>query len=657
MKPFIKIFLIPLFISLVSAQAPADDINIDGVSLEDLLNIGTTTATSRVQSAAEAPAVISVLTADQIERLGVLDLSEAFNYLPGVVVNETFFGYTAISFRGLLPTHYNNKVLLLINGHPMREIVNGSFHLEIVPIQAVKRLEVVRGPGSVIYGTNAFAGVINIITFDGKDQNGKLNVGALGGSYSTRQGSLMYGKEKEGLSYFTALSLQDTKGYPAIIDYDEGGEKGQYDRKNDINNFYGNVKKGDYTFSVAAFRQTKEKYGITPRLRYQGPSIYKGYFGDLKWERKLSENHRLMARLRYDWFQRDKDIGDFPTVGFNGHTGDVHIRPEGDQAAIDLQYDWQANEKTPVIFGFTYEHAETKPYLFHYGDDDSIHPHSAYYERYLSDDFAVFTQVSHYYQDQSHIVAGVRMQRIGSETNLLPQLGVVHKINDRLTGKALYAEAFRKPDFFEQRVSTFNVLFGNLSLKPEVLRSYDLALDARLSNQVSWRSNVFHLSTKDLITRAPTSDPGNHGAAASEYVNSGGEKIMGWENELLADFGTIKGFLNYAYMHGEDTTTDEPLVHIANHTAAGGVTWRFAPRMSFSPSYYYLPRRGEIGENRILSATLALKYGPWTVSLIGHNLTNEFMKSPQYVARPTAAAKYVPSGPDSSVYLKVNGTF
>ena len=134
--------------------------------LEALGEIEIITSSRQKETVSKSAAIVSVLTQSDIESLGANTLYEALSCVPGVTLTETYFGYTSINVRGTLQSHYNNKVLIMINDHPTFETVTGSSHLEFMPIHMVERIEVIRGPGSAVYGTNALSGVINIITRD-----------------------------------------------------------------------------------------------------------------------------------------------------------------------------------------------------------------------------------------------------------------------------------------------------------------------------------------------------------------------------------------------------------------------------------------------------------------------------------------------------------
>ncbi|HET8731164.1 MAG TPA: TonB-dependent receptor plug domain-containing protein, partial [Moraxellaceae bacterium] len=123
-------------------------------------------ATGRQQAVNRAPSVATVITAHDIEAMGATSLEQALESVPGVHVSVSSYAYTPIlSIRGI-DTTYNPHVLLLINGVPMNQAFLGNRGPGWggLPADNIERIEVIRGPGSALYGADAFSGVINVIT-------------------------------------------------------------------------------------------------------------------------------------------------------------------------------------------------------------------------------------------------------------------------------------------------------------------------------------------------------------------------------------------------------------------------------------------------------------------------------------------------------------
>ena len=153
------------------------------------MNVEITTASKSLEKQSDAPAIVEVLTRDELHRFGGTTLKDVLTRVPGLAaVSGYFTDRSMIGFPGdALQAPTSRHVLLLINGRPVREVQEGGIKtpmLEAFPIDAIERIEVVKGPGSVLYGSEAFAGVINIITTT-PERNG-LAVGGLGGERGIR---------------------------------------------------------------------------------------------------------------------------------------------------------------------------------------------------------------------------------------------------------------------------------------------------------------------------------------------------------------------------------------------------------------------------------------------------------------------------------------
>lgn len=149
------------------ASEPGEASSLFALSLEDLSRV-TVTASRRIQSIADAPATVYVITEQDIERFGFVDLKDVLKIVPGIIVEDASYGQLYGGQRGF--TGVFQKTLIMVNGRELNNILAGeAFIGPQFPLHAVKRIEIVVGPGSALYGANAFAGVINIITRSAED--------------------------------------------------------------------------------------------------------------------------------------------------------------------------------------------------------------------------------------------------------------------------------------------------------------------------------------------------------------------------------------------------------------------------------------------------------------------------------------------------------
>ncbi|NJD08122.1 MAG: TonB-dependent receptor, partial [Methylococcaceae bacterium] len=184
---------------------------------EDMISI----ATGTQQPVRKAPSVTSVITAADIKAMGATDIDEVLETVPGLHVARNNIGMNPIyTFRGIQST-FNQQVLMLVNGIPITHIwaEDRSIAWGGMPVQAISRIEVVRGPGSAVYGADAAAGVINIITKTKSDING-TEIGGRIGSFDTYDGWGLHGGSWAGFDVAAMLEYHKTHGYDSIVDSD-----------------------------------------------------------------------------------------------------------------------------------------------------------------------------------------------------------------------------------------------------------------------------------------------------------------------------------------------------------------------------------------------------------------------------------------------------
>ncbi len=171
------------------------------LDLMELLSV-VVTPTKRVQKPSEAPAVIAVITCRDLREHGYTSVAEALRAVPGVAVIDDHT-YQHIGVRGIFGEFDtpNDIIRVMINGQPVsfRPLKANLLGPELIPIEAVKRIEVLRGPGSALYGAQAFLGVVNIITFDGSEDWGGAPAGDDGARHSvTAEGSFTSTEHADG---------------------------------------------------------------------------------------------------------------------------------------------------------------------------------------------------------------------------------------------------------------------------------------------------------------------------------------------------------------------------------------------------------------------------------------------------------------------------
>ena len=201
---FIIFFLWLLFCfpiaSSIMPQEQFDDFA--ELNIEDLLNQEVTIATKTKQRISEAPGILTVITAEEIKNMGARDLRDVLKNISGFDVSTSIIGWELISVRGAKDYRTNTKLLLLIDGFVYNNLLYGHFnpHSEL-PIENIKKIEIIRGPGSALYGRNAFVGVINIITKTQKDNPG-FKIKTNFDNYKMKQITASYGNKYKDCNFY-----------------------------------------------------------------------------------------------------------------------------------------------------------------------------------------------------------------------------------------------------------------------------------------------------------------------------------------------------------------------------------------------------------------------------------------------------------------------
>ena len=185
------------------------------LDIVDLTSLVISVASKREERISEAPSVISVVTAEEIAAFGGKNLKDVLGRITSMQGFRSHFFSHVTSVRGQNLKHSINEILFLVNGRPFRTSWNGGTHYLLLmsfPLDMVKSLEVIRGPGSVLYGSSAFSGVINIITKTSEDVAGP-QLSSSYGSFNTRSIAAAAGAQTSAVNSVVAAKASRSDGW------------------------------------------------------------------------------------------------------------------------------------------------------------------------------------------------------------------------------------------------------------------------------------------------------------------------------------------------------------------------------------------------------------------------------------------------------------
>ncbi len=497
-----------LFLQAYPAPGPlAQTAGTPGIedTLEMLREVDEVVAASRrPQPIREAPSAVTVVTADEIRAFGYRTLAEVLAHSRGFVTTYDR-NYAYIGSRGFARTgDYNARVQVLIDGHRLNDNVYGAVLAEQgfpLDLDLVSRIEVIRGPGSALYGSNAVFAVINVVTRQAAPSEG-LSATAIGGSYGTGQASLAYGSPASSpvqmLASGTFFGAQGQDLY--FKEFDTGGPGAGIADGADAERTqraYYRVHRGNVSVQALWSERSKEVptasfstvFNDGREKTVDGRAILRGAY-----ERPFGQGHRLEATVAYDWMWYRGDYPyDYPPVTINKDL------TRGAWATAGALVNLKAGHATTVTLGSEYNLNRD---VFQSNRDEGSST------AYVNDDhpFTVasgFVQAERKFGEKFLVSAGGRYDyRSNSEDTFNPRVALVLMPGRKTTLKFLAGRAFRAPNAFEQYYSSPGTGFqGNPSLSPETIVTHEVLWDQQLGPQVEATFSAYRYRLSDLIAQ------------------------------------------------------------------------------------------------------------------------------------------------------------
>jgi len=468
------------------AQKPSD---LSELPLEALMEIEIPKvygASKFEQKTTEAPSSISVVSSEEIKRYGYRTLADVLQSVHGFHVSYDR-NYAFLGTRGINLGDFNSRILLLVNGHRVNNnLTDGAFidTAFILEVDLIDRVEVIRGPGSVLYGNNAFFGVINVVTRTGK----QMNWAEFSGEYAefdTYKGRATFGKAfTNGIEFLVSGSFYDSDG-PEKLFYNEFNTPAQNNgvarnRDDDLfGSFFGSISYLDFTLEGAFIHRDKgnptAQFGTTfndSRLRTEDERSYTA----LKYAHSFPEILDVTAQVYYDRneFQidypfgatafRERDVGEWwgAEVQLNKKLFDRHIISVGGEYRDDFRQEREFSGQRTVT------------------QDRQSHG------IYAQGDFALL--------DSLHFNGGVRYDEYGDfDPSYNPRLALIYNPVEKSTLKAIYGTAFRVPNFLELALSPPG------QLEPEEIDSYELVYEQEITRHLRASLSGFYNDMDGLI--------------------------------------------------------------------------------------------------------------------------------------------------------------
>jgi outer membrane receptor for ferrienterochelin and colicins len=506
----IVVFLLTVFNSnYIQAQ---EDQNLTEMSLEDLLNLEVTTASKKAEKTSDAPGIISTITSEEIKYFGANNLADILEKSTSIqTIGSHLFPNNVSAMRGDLRTHYDNHMLILINGRPIRDGIMGGLNSPMYagyPIDMIEKIEIVRGPGSVLYGSNAFAGVINVIT-KGDDDKSSLKVTAKAGSFGTIKGGVTGNYIKDDFKSKISLIIDNIKGWDfeavtARPTFPNLSVSKKYGQKNigvaaDVN------YKG-LSFSGFYANNQHDMLGILPYATFEGVNKYDRLFLNVGYNHKISETWEATANITHSGSKLT--LNDEALVAADKHSSSDYVG--------EITLGGELAENFNLIVGGVLDSRNKNEV----GATDAIK------EPYHLTQLSSYVQADYRPISDLKFIVGAQMNKPEEkDIDIVPRFGAIYNFVEEFGIKALFGQAFRSPWPVEQFLENPTIV-GNPDLDPEKIATLDVQLFYTIKNaEVSL--TYYNSKYTNSITRQPLADkPG-----VLTYVNLGELHMNGFEVE------------------------------------------------------------------------------------------------------------------------------
>jgi len=486
------------------------------LSLEDLLNMDVSTASKSDEKQSDAPGILSVLSKDELDRFGGTTLRDILERVPGLISSgANYTNRTTIAPRGDQIKQNSSHVLFLINGRPVRETQEGGVSSEFIesfPVNIIEKVEVIKGPGSVLYGSDAFSAVVNVIT-----------------QKAETTGFNITGLAQNGGGYKSTADVKLNLGDLQIVAAGNYFEKAQWETTlKGVSTIYLNEPPFVITQDVTTNASIPNRgAGSYLGVNYKGLSLMTSYN---QWKTDYVSSattgeinlDKLFTNLGYSF-----NVNDNWAMDLNATY--THSNLDGSGISIRSSYNLVAewtnsitlSDVTKLVIGG----------LFNRNDGEETMASSAFFpagtivSQGTINSFAFYAQLDYRVVENLKLIGGVQANKVDNiDLNIVPRAGLIWYPADRFSVKALYSTAFRAPSINEVNMNFGTFLKGNPALKPENVSTVDVSFGYQ-GQQAQFGLNLFYSKMTDITQIVYDA------SFAGQYQNAANVTFMGGEFE------------------------------------------------------------------------------------------------------------------------------
>lgn len=618
---------LPLLATASSIDFEADFLS----SLDEVTEIATKTKLN----IDDAPAFVTVLQQNKLLNLGANTIYDALAYVPGVQLSMESSGVPVVIFRGVTQ---KGEVKLMIDGVSINNAYRGSIYYYLdFPIELIERIEVIRGPGSVLYGSNAISGVINVVTKNSDDSENSSLFASAGSFNSYRAGGhIAHNLENVHLS----LDAYYQNGNKHIYGGPDKAEHyGKSDQSLEDYSIGLHLKSGAFELMSRLKNSTAGMaFGVGNYFESQndlGGNQNQSLFAKIKYTALLDNSNELEAALTYNQYSSQVETRFAPL------SDDVDVLYFSDyqerSQELDLTLHNNSLNDHAIILGAEYKNIDATKTALNVQNHPQLDPDNLIKPDVSRQIYSLFINDQFTLSQNSNIVAGIRYDNYSDYGgSLSPRLALVHKYSNSIHFKAMYSRSFRAPSWIELYAEIPGVSKGNEHLKAETSDTLEVGLIHK-SSKHTLRLNAFISQIDNMIYKEGVN-----------YVQNSSNNLYGAELEWQHIFSTDTSMdIIGSYVDVEDKNS-HTTPNYANILTTASLSHLFAFNIQSYSSLHYTSsiNRAQSDIRNDMDATVtfdqSFSYTADTVTLVA-SVKNLFNEELFYAAFPNTYVNDYPA--------------
>lgn len=608
-----------------------------GLSLEEILNLNIQVSSTDATTVFETPSTVQVIDRAMLDVYAFTSLADALSTVSGMHMFATNFMRDMPTARGLIQYNYSNKVLVMINGVPVWEPGAGDGVLNRVDINDLERIEVLKGPASVLYGSNAYTGAINLVL---KKRSESGVEGQVSGGYRNRLQSgarAFYNEGKFSLSLFGSIMSERRARYP----YPELAPTGMsiYDFREEYENrnITANISYGSHNLLFNHFDNVIPFLGVNvSHASGAGTRQYEGYLLSYGFNERFTDKWNFRSSANYEFYSRENFRNDRRSNTLFGQAQRFSASVRSTYEIVE-PLTVEVGADTDARNGMRLEdrtYTDNTVRLQYNFDDRWNYESSAYGQLHFK--YGIFGLSGGSRYTYNDLFGG----------NVASHGSAVVRVTEKNSIKASVGQSFRSPSLLE-------LYWGDLAnpaLKPEKAISYELSFVTSPFKNLFAQVTGYQGNYTNFIKRVMRTNP--MPPLTSIYANTSTNLTgRGAEVEIkYRDPAVVDSFLSYSFITGDEdykmAPNDYPFRYVPKHTVAVGLSKFLWRNMFVSTNALFwsgvVGFKGDIGAQHRLDATMGFSHEArnfkLTHTLSAKNITNSDFLQAEYAKLTTANA-------------------